>query len=90
LEDIPEKLVKKNSYRSSEQKVFEKLLQKQKKSAINHQSTAIQFKGGERVSHHEFGDGLVVSVAGDTITVAFKKAGIKRLSAEYAKLEKLH
>lgn len=49
----------------------------------------IQLKGGERVAHKEFGDGIVVSVAQDTIVVAFKKAGIKRLSAEYAKLKKI-
>ncbi len=49
----------------------------------------IALKGGERVAHKEFGDGIVVSVSGDVIMVAFKKAGIKRLSAEFAKLKRL-
>ena len=49
----------------------------------------IELKGGERVAHQEFGDGIVVSAVGDVIVVAFKKAGIKRLSAEFAKLKKL-
>lgn len=89
LEDIPEKLVKKNSYRETEQKIFENLLQKRQSSAISHWSSNAKFKGGERVSHAEFGDGLVVSVSGDVITVAFKKAGIKRLSVEYANLKKI-
>ncbi|MDD5396966.1 MAG: UvrD-helicase domain-containing protein [Candidatus Moranbacteria bacterium] len=89
LEDIPEKLMKKNSYREAEQKIFENILQKQKNSSnIKRQSSETKFKGGERITHDQFGDGLVVSVSGDTITVAFKKAGIKRLSAEYAKLKK--
>jgi DNA helicase-2/ATP-dependent DNA helicase PcrA len=86
LEDIPEKLVKKNSYRESEQKIFEKLLQQNTKTKIK---TPHNFKGGERVSHEMFGDGLVISAVDDTIVVAFKKAGIKRLSAEYANLKKI-
>ncbi len=49
----------------------------------------IVLKGGERVAHKEFGDGIVVSVVGDVIVVAFKKAGIKRLSAEFARLKQL-
>lgn len=49
----------------------------------------IPLKGGERVIHREFGDGIVVSVSGDIVTVAFKKAGIKRFSAEFAKLKRL-
>ena len=51
--------------------------------------TKIALKGGERVAHKEFGDGIVVSAVGDVIVVAFKKAGIKRLAAEFAKLKKL-
>ncbi len=86
LEDIPEKLVKKNSYREGEQKIFEKLLAQNKKTKIK---TPNNFKGGERVSHEVFGDGLVISAIEDTIVVAFKKAGIKRLSAEYANLKKI-
>ena len=86
LEDIPEKLVKKNSYRELEQKVFEKLLHSNIKTKIK---TPLNFKGGERVSHEQFGDGLVISAVDDTIVVAFKKTGIKRLSAEYANLKKI-
>jgi DNA helicase-2/ATP-dependent DNA helicase PcrA len=90
LEDIPEKLMKKNSYRESEQKIFEKLLQGQRKApSVNPKMPVVNLKGGERVSHGEFGEGLVISAVGDTITVAFKKAGLKRLSAEYANLKKI-
>jgi DNA helicase-2/ATP-dependent DNA helicase PcrA len=85
LDDIPESLMQKNSYREVEQKVFESLLKNNKKK----KQTVIKFKGGEKVRHAEFGDGIVVSASGDTITVAFKKAGIKRLSAEFANLKKI-
>lgn len=86
LEDIPEKLVEKKSYRAGEQRVFEELLSRRKKIS---EAKGESFKGGERVSHPTFGDGIVVSTQGDTVTVAFKKAGIKRLSAEFAKLKKI-
>lgn len=93
LDDIPEKLMKKKSYRENEQKVFENLLQRQKESTVfgrkTGTSSGVIFKGGERVTHEIFGGGLVISVVEDTITVAFKKAGIKRLSAEYANLKKI-
>jgi len=88
LEDIPENLLQKNSYRELEQKMFESLLKNKQK--IKTAAKLVKFKGGEKVKHAEFGDGIVVSVSGDTITVAFKKAGIKRLSAEFAKLTELH
>ena len=86
LEDIPEKLVTRSSYRETEQKIFASLLNKNLKKKKTSKSS---FKGGEKVRHAEFGEGIVVSVVGDIVTVAFKKAGIKRLSAEYAKLKKV-
>jgi DNA helicase-2/ATP-dependent DNA helicase PcrA len=53
------------------------------------ETQAANFKGGERVRHGEFGDGIVVSVVWDIIVVAFAKKGIKRLSMEFAKLKKI-
>lgn len=50
---------------------------------------AKSYKGGEHVRHPEFGDGLVVGVTGDIATIAFKKKGIKKLSLEFAPLEKI-
>ena len=84
LDDIPEKMVEKKSYREAEQKVFEKLLKQNVRI-----KTKTEFKGGERVRHEMFGDGLVISAQDDVIVVAFKKSGIKRLSADYANLEKI-
>lgn len=48
------------------------------------------FKQGDRVRHAKFGRGMVVSVTADgTATVAFEGSGVKKLSLEHAKLEKL-
>jgi DNA helicase-2/ATP-dependent DNA helicase PcrA len=50
------------------------------------------FKAGERVTHPKFGDGAVVSVRdlGDDqeVTIAFVGAGIKKLMASLARIEK--
>ena len=93
LEDIPENLMQKNSYREIEQRVFESLLKKSTRgeATFGRKKTKIvaTFKGGEKVEHGEFGEGIVVSASGDTITVAFKKAGIKRLALEFCKLKRI-
>jgi DNA helicase-2/ATP-dependent DNA helicase PcrA len=50
-------------------------------------------KTGDRVEHAKFGKGMVVSVEGEgeslTYIVAFPNQGVKRLSAAFAKLEKV-
>jgi DNA helicase-2/ATP-dependent DNA helicase PcrA len=89
LEDIPEKFMKHDSYYETQQKEFEKLLKNKKKRVFCSRSRNSRFKGGEKVKHEELGEGVVVSAAGDIIVVAFKKAGIKRLSLEFAKLKKV-
>ncbi len=47
----------------------------------------IDIKDGDRVKHEIFGEGLVISVQGDAVTVAFSKVGIKKLSRGIAPLE---
>jgi DNA helicase-2/ATP-dependent DNA helicase PcrA len=47
------------------------------------------FKDGDRVRHEIFGDGLIVGSQGDTLTVAFSKSGLKKLSASVAPLKKI-
>ncbi len=51
-----------------------------------------RFAVGERVVHDKFGEGVVVTTQGEgpdaELTVAFRGAGVKRLLARYAKLEK--
>jgi DNA helicase-2/ATP-dependent DNA helicase PcrA len=52
---------------------------------------AQEFTDGEKVNHATFGDGIVISVVGGIITVAFKnpKIGIKKLAIAIAPLEKI-
>jgi DNA helicase-2/ATP-dependent DNA helicase PcrA len=56
-------------------------------------SRALQFRAGQRVKHAQFGEGIVIESKLDRndeeVTVAFKKAGIKRLLASFANLQKL-
>jgi DNA helicase-2/ATP-dependent DNA helicase PcrA len=47
------------------------------------------FKDGDHVRHEIFGDGMIVSTQEDILTVAFKKAGLKKLSAKIAPLKKI-
>ncbi len=49
----------------------------------------VDFKDGERVLHKSFGEGIVISAKEDLVTVAFKKAGVKKLSARVAPLRKI-
>ncbi|MBI4836660.1 MAG: UvrD-helicase domain-containing protein [Candidatus Abawacabacteria bacterium] len=49
----------------------------------------VLYKTGEKVRHKSFGDGLVVEVRGDVISVAFPGKGVKKLAASIAPLEKL-
>jgi DNA helicase-2/ATP-dependent DNA helicase PcrA len=89
LEDVPQNLVTKKEYRENQQRQFESTLFLNKKKGMRVSLGEIGFKGGERVSHAEFGEGIVISAIQDTVVVAFKKAGIKRLSAQYANLKKI-
>ncbi len=53
----------------------------------------LKFRAGQRVQHATFGEGIVIESKLDRndeeVTVAFKKAGIKRLLASFANLQKL-
>ena len=51
------------------------------------------FRSGQRVKHAKFGEGVVIESRLDRndeeVTIAFKKAGIKRLLVSFANLKKL-
>lgn len=52
--------------------------------------TKTQYEVGDKVNHKAFGDGMVVSVDGDLITVAFKVPyGIKKLNGTHPAIRKL-
>ena len=48
-------------------------------------SARFAFKGGEVVTVRKFGEGRVVSVAGDRVTIAFPNSEIKAFMGEYVK-----
>jgi len=50
---------------------------------------AISYRDGDRVRHETFGDGLIISSKGDELTIAFPKAGLKKLLASIAPLRKI-
>jgi DNA helicase-2/ATP-dependent DNA helicase PcrA len=56
-------------------------------------SRELKYRAGQRVQHATFGEGIVIESKLDRndeeVTVAFKKAGIKRLLASFANLQKL-
>lgn len=52
-------------------------------------SDEIPFQSGERVRTAAFGEGKVIEVDGLAVTIKFDRGGIKKLNAEYARLEKL-
>jgi len=46
------------------------------------------FRAGEKIIHPKFGKGIVVSCTEAEVTVAFPDQGVKKLSLDYAKLER--
>jgi len=88
LDDIPSHLLQ--NAKDAEFPIFNN--QFPNKSKFKNLKTANQelktgYKGGERVRHEVFGDGLVISAQGDVLTVAFSKVGLKKLSASIAPLK---
>lgn len=60
-----------------------------KKEALNNKvKNKSSYKDGDRVSHPEFGDGVIISSDKDQVTVVFRKVGIKKLSTLHAPLKK--
>jgi DNA helicase-2/ATP-dependent DNA helicase PcrA len=49
----------------------------------------IDLHPGDKIHHAKFGDGIVVSIDGDELLVAFADLGAKRLSLSFAPVEKI-
>ena len=47
------------------------------------------FNSGDKVTHNKFGEGMVLSVAGSTITIAFDSVGVKKLAKDIAPIKKI-
>ena len=86
LDDIPAELIE-NAELSMISACAEKFIVERKKTVLTGMKTI--YKGGERISHEKFGEGLVISSQGDIITVAFKAVGLKKLSSSLAPIKKI-
>lgn len=98
LADIPEELVERNDELLRDVSLRGRLPVGRSNLAISfaHKPVPLEkplqeFSDGDRVVHTIFGEGMVVSVKGGVVTVAFKdpKIGIKKLAISIAPLEKI-
>ena len=65
---------------------------KENKKEIKKEETVdnSNIKVGDKINHKLFGDGMVVSVVGQTLTVAFSvEVGIKKLMANHPSIRKI-
>lgn len=67
-----------------------RLREKIERPIITEDAEVVLYKAGEKVNHKDFGDGLVVGIDGDKITVAFALPfGIKKLLAAHPSIRKI-
>lgn len=85
LDDIPEHLM--DGFDKEEEKKAETIFGA---FDVKAEKKKNNFKGGEKVRHETFGEGLIVATQGNIVTVAFKTAGLKKLDASIAPLEKIN
>jgi len=64
---------------------------RQNQAAIGHGggNKCADIKEGNKVSHSKFGEGLVLSVEGSTVTIAFDSVGVKKLAKDIAPIKKI-
>lgn len=101
LDDIPEHLIEncqKDPSRKSSQGLLDKIsrfsyapLRKKHPKIIlpERKLNQLSLKDGDRILHEKFGPGLIISSAGDTLTVAFSQIGLKKISASIAPIKKV-
>ncbi|MFC1645291.1 ATP-dependent helicase [Patescibacteria group bacterium] len=91
LDDIPNKLMEEN-IEKLEDNTFNTSFNSFKKKKSSKEvdfSNKNNFRDGERVSHPEFGEGIVISKEKGIFTIAFPKQGIKKLSVKHAPLKRV-
>jgi DNA helicase-2/ATP-dependent DNA helicase PcrA len=99
LKDIPASLIEaKGSYtRQTQQRVgrglWEGMAQRPTPRPTPQSSEGAGLRTGDHVRHQKFGEGIVVTATGTAsgdqeVTVAFRTAGLKKLLASFARLEK--
>lgn len=70
-------------------KPFDRYAAAKKETAAAGAKKAIKLAAGDEVRHGKFGHGTVLDVSGKVVRIAFDDAGIKKLAADIAPLEKL-
>ena len=94
LEDIPKNLLSTGSIWEEEIAPNTAKAHEAERVTAAAQASPAEFKAGEHVTHESFGEGIVISyrkVKNDAeVTVAFDRAGLKRLLLSFAKIEKVN
>ncbi|HML38343.1 MAG TPA: hypothetical protein PKA19_13130, partial [Bacillota bacterium] len=62
---------------------------KQSQAASGVKGAGSDLKNGDKVCHNKFGEGLVLSVDGSTVTIAFDSVGVKKLAKDIAPIKKI-
>jgi len=84
LDDIPPHLAQDFQISGSKLQIISDNKKSNQKKDYN-----LKFKDGQRIKHPVFGEGVVISTKDNIITIAFRKAGVKKISADFGKLEQL-
>lgn len=82
IDEVPSKLIESISNTGSD------YLNKRRQDVDFSERNSV-FNDGDKVRHEEFGEGMIISVIGDSISVAFPEVGIKKFSKKYAPLNKV-
>lgn len=89
IDEIPQNLVATNQRNPARLGSLGNAISSIKTQTITPVTAEIVYKAGEKVRHQTFGDGVIVDVRGDVVSVAFPGKGVKKLAASIAPLEKL-
>ena len=90
---VKEPSVQRNTYGVKDQEQLLESLQYQ--GGLNEEVKMVQRKDngplreGDRIKHQIFGEGTVVAVAGDLLTVSFEGKGIKRMKKDIPQIERI-
>lgn len=74
------------------EKYFEEKIDLTKQNRIynsNYPPKNKNFNNGQKIWHDEYGEGTIVSINSDTLTVVFPGIGIKKLDREFAPIKKI-
>ncbi len=93
LSEIPETLVEGNeAVGGSASDGMKKRSGKPKRSRVLTNNSGVTFSIGDKVEHKKFGDGIISGIKGEgdsqELDIVFTKAGVKRLLANFAPIEK--